>query len=169
VSEIHEASAEDERERVEVGREALTMALYISLSQLAVLTAMPTPDDTQTSTLAWTIALTSIGLVLAHQVAFRMSSKLFAAGSRLGPVAPRILRGQLLGGVFVTLLAVLPVLIFGADAVRLSAGLLLLFVMVTGYFVARSAPTSRLRALLYVAGVAVVVIGVLSVKSLVGH
>jgi hypothetical protein len=171
MSEVSDAHAfdEDERERTEVWREGITMALYISLSQLAVMTAMSAQEASANAQLARTVALTSVGLVLAHQVAFRMSSRLAAPGSKLEPLALRVLRAQLIGGGAVTLLAVLPILLFGPDAYLWSIGLLLLFVMVVGYLVARSAPYSRLRSLLYVAGVAVVVIGVLAVKSLVNH
>jgi len=170
MTESHGANPlEDERDQSEIWREAITMALYISLSQLAVMTALPTPQADDTANLAITVALTSIGLVLAHQVAFRMSSRLVSKGSRLEPIAPRILRAQLLGGAAVTILAVVPILVFGAGAYRVSIGLLLLFVMVVGYLAARSAPTSRGRALLYVGVVALVVVGVLVVKSLVHH
>ena len=68
-----------------------------------------------------------------------------------------------------TLLAVVPVLVLGAGALPVSMALLLLFVMVVGYAVARSAPASRLRSLAYVGGVVVLVGLVLAVKSLVGH
>jgi hypothetical protein len=152
---VPRAFDEDERERTEVWREGITMALYISLSQLAVMTAMPAQEASANTKLALTVALTTVGLVLAHQVAFRM--------------APRVMRAQLIGGGAVTLLAVLPILIFGPDAYLWSIGLLLLFVMVVGYLVARSAPYSRLRSLIYVLVVAVIVIGVLAVKSLVNH
>lgn len=158
----------DDANSKEIWREGVTMALYISLSQLAVMTALPT-ENSQTSNLAAIVLLTSIGLVLAHQVAFRMSSRLVAEGSRLEGEAPRLLGAQLLGGGFVTLLAFLPIAIFGPGAYRVSVGLLLLFIMVVGYLVARSAPVSRARALIYVALVGVVVIGVLAVKSLIGH
>ena len=166
---VPRAFDEQERERTEVWREGITIALYISLSQLAVMTALPTPSPDATAELAWTVALTSIGLVLAHQVAFRMSSRLVAPGSRLEPLAPRVLRAQLLGGGAVTLLAVLPILVAGAGAYRWSIGLLLLFVMVVGYLVARSTPRGRLESLAYVVIVAVVVVGVLAVKSLAAH
>lgn len=156
-------------QRREIWREGFTMALYISLSQLAVLTALPAASIEASTTLALTIALTSVGLVLAHQLAFRMSSRLIAEGSRLEPMAPRILRAQLVGGALVTALAVLPVLLFGPEAFRVSIALLLLFVLGVGYLVARSAPTSRLRSLLYVGIVAILVVGVLVVKNLVGH
>lgn len=160
---------EHERERMEIWREGVTMALYVSLSQLAVMTALPSQEASTDPKLALTILLTSVGLVLAHQVAFRMSSRLVAQGSRLEPMAPRLLRAQLLGGALVTALAVLPVVLFGSSAYNVSIGLLLLFVMVVGYLVARSAPHSRLRSLVYVAIVGLAVVAVLAVKSLVSH
>lgn len=171
---MSEASAlqspdEGERERREVWREAITMALYISLSLLAVMTAIPAEGAASNTALALTVTLTSVGLVLAHQVAFRMSSRLVGPGGSLEPIAPRLLRAQLLGGGAVTLLAVLPILVFGPDAYLWSIGLLLLFVLAVGYLVARSVPRSRARSLVYVAGVAGVVIAVLAVKSLVNH
>ena len=152
----------------EVIREGTTMALYISLSQLAVLTALPAGSGADEN-LWWLILATSIGLVLAHQVAFRMSARLVSDGSRLDKDAPVLLRAQLLGGAAVTALAVLPVLVFGPSALRWSIGLLLAFVMIVGYLVARSTPTSRWRALAYVVFVALVVVGVLVVKTAVAH
>lgn len=156
--------------RNEVLREGLTMALYISLSQLAVLVAVPRSvvegDD---SNLWWQILVTSVGLVLAHQVAARMSTRLVADGSRLDAVTPRVQRAQLIGGGFVTLLAALPVLVLGPSYLWLSVALLLAFVMSVGYLVARSAPSSRLRSLAYVLVIGVVVGAVLLVKSAVGH
>ena len=154
-------------ERTEILREGTTMALYISLSLLAVMAAVPTADAG--SGLALTVLLTSVGLVLAHQLAFRMSSRLFAEGSRLSPVAPRILAAQLAGAAASTLIAVLPLVLFGSSAYRVSMGILLLFVLVVGYFVARTAPVSRMRALAYDGVILVLVVGVVAVKTLVGH
>lgn len=162
-------SGATEPEEVEIWREGITMALYISLSQLAVMTALPSQEAASNSGLARTVALTSIGLILAHQLAFRMSSKLVAPGSKLRQVDFRLLRAQTLGGGAVTLLAVLPIVLFGSGAYVFSIVLLLLFVMVIGYLVARSVPLSRVRSLGYVLAVAVAVILVLAVKSLVGH
>ena len=48
-------------------------------------------------------------------------------------------------------------------------GILLLFVLVVGYFVARTAPVSRMRALAYDGVILVLVVGVVAVKTLVGH
>ena len=160
---------EEERERLEVIREGVTMALYISLSLLAVMAAMPAQEASENSSLALLIALTSVGLVFAHQVAFRMSSRLVAPGSKLEPLAFRLLRAQLIGGAGVTALAALPVLIFGPVAYHWSMWLLLLFVMAIGYLVARSASYSRTRSLLYILVVLAAAVAVLAVKSLVGH
>lgn len=155
--------------RAEIWREGITMALYISLSQLAVMTALPSAVAVADEDLALTTLLTSVGLILAHQLAFRMSSRLLTPGSKLHDEAPRLLRAQLIGGGAVTLLAVLPLLLFGPGGYRLSIFLLLGFVMAVGYFVARTAPVSRVKALIYVAFVAMLVVGVLAVKSLVSH
>jgi len=160
---------EEEREKAELWREGITMALYVSLSQLAVMMALPSDQIDQENRLALTVALTSVGLIFAHQVAFRMSSRLVARGSKLDALAPRLLRVQLIGGGTVTVLAALPILLFGNGAYRFSMGLLLLFVMGVGYYVSRTAPSSRARSLVYVLIVAAVVIAVLATKSLVSH
>ena len=76
---------------------------------------------------------------------------------------------SLVGGLAVAALAALPVLLFGADGLRISAVLLILLVAVVGYVTARSVPVSRPRALLYVGFVVLVVGLVLVLKSLVGH
>lgn len=164
-----EPAQEMQHERREVWREGLTMALYISLSLLAVMAAIPSEEIEANSGLALTIALTALGLVLAHEVAFGMSSRLVTPGSKLEPLVSKVISAQVIGGAAVTLLAVLPILIFGPEAYLWSGALLLLFVMFVGYRVARSAPHGRLRSLAYVAVVVVVVSGVLAVKSLVGH
>lgn len=164
-----EELSEADRERAEVWREGITMSLYVSLSQLAVMTALPAAETAANTALGMTVALTTIGLVLAHQVAFRMSSRLVARGSKLEPIAPRVLRAQLIGGGAVTALAVAPIALFGPSAYKWSIVLLLLFVMAVGYLVARSAPYSRLKSLIYVGAVALTIIGVLAVKSLVAH
>ena len=156
-------------QEVEVWREGITMSLYISLSQLAVISALPDATDNPEFSLAWAIALTSIGLVLAHQVAFRMSSRLLNAGSNLHENARQVLVAQFIGGVLVTLIALIPALILGNSAYFLSLGLLFTYVMAVGYLIARSRPTSRIRALGYVASVAIAVAVVLYFKGLIDH
>lgn len=115
-----------------------------------------------------TILVTAIALLLAHQLAFRMSTRLVNRGL-LDDAGRRLLAAQLAGGLATAVVAALPVLLFGAEGVVVSELLLLAFVAMTGYRTARSVPTSRTRALGYVAVIIVAVIGVLLVKSLVGH
>src|SRR3712207_6160501 len=76
LAEAHDAA--HVRERV---REGVTMALYISLSLLAVLVALPSNLDPGASeSPAQTIFLTSVGLILAHVLAFRISTRLVHQG-----------------------------------------------------------------------------------------
>jgi hypothetical protein len=149
-------------------REAVTMALYISLSLLAVLVALPSASTAESDDLWLTILLTAVALLLAHQLAFRISSRLVNKGL-LDAAGVKLLGAQLIGGLIAAVAATLPVLVFGPEAVRASELVLLVFVAATGYRAARSVPASRLRALMYVGVVVLGVIAVLFVKSLVGH
>ncbi len=159
---------EESREAREWVREAVTMALYISLSLLAVLVALPKASTAESTDLWLTILLTAVALLLAHQLAFRISTRLVNKGL-LDASGVKLLGAQLIGGLMAAVAAALPVLIFGPQAVRASELVLLLFVAATGYRAARSVPASRGRALMYVASVVVAVMVVLFVKSLVGH
>jgi hypothetical protein len=165
----HLISGRLDAEEVEVWREGITMSLYISLSQLAVISALPDATENSDFSLPWAIALTSVGLVLAHQVAFRMSSRLLNAGSKLHDNARDVLVAQFIGGALVTLLALIPALILGDSAYFVSLGVLFIYVMTVGYLIARSRPTSRIRALGYVASVALAVAAILFVKGMIDH
>jgi hypothetical protein len=149
-------------------REAVTMALYISLSLLAVLVALPSASTAESDDLWLTILLTAVALLFAHQLAFRISSRLVNKGL-LDAAGVKLLGAQLIGGLIAAVAAALPVLVFGSEAVRASELILLLFVAATGYRAARSVPASRLRALMYVGVVVLGVVAVLFLKSLVGH
>jgi hypothetical protein len=146
------------------------MALYISLSLLAVLAALPSSLDPGTAARpALTIFLTTLGLILAHALAFRISTRLVHRGE-LSAANLELLAAQIIGGLAVTAVAVTPVLLLGGPAgVRAATWLLLGFVAVVGYLAARSVPLSRPRALVYVALVMALTLGVLWVKSLVHH
>ncbi len=170
--EVHQAGdashvREHAHERV---REGVTMALYISLSLLAVLVALPSSLDPGTAASpALTIFLTSVGLILAHTLAFRLSTRLVDHG-RLSRANLELLGAQLAGGLAVTAVAVIPVLLIGGPSgVRVAELLLLAFIAVVGYAAARSVPLSRPRALIYVAITVVFTLGVLWVKNLVHH
>jgi hypothetical protein len=155
------------RERL---REGVTMALYISLSLLAVLVALPPSlDPGAAARPALTLFLTSIGLILAHALAFRLSTRLAHRG-RLPADELELLAAQVVGGLAVTAVAVLPVLVVGgSDGVRVAEWLLLAFVAVVGYAAGRAVPLSRPRALAYVALIVALTLGVLWVKGLVHH
>ena len=118
---------------LEVARESVTMALYQSLSLLAVLLATPTPrvgkDDG--AEVAVIVLLTGLGLLAAHHVAFRMSSRLVNSGA-LSDDSLRLLRAQALGGLPVVVLAALPPLVFGAELGSLVAEVLLLAIVGAG-------------------------------------
>ena len=161
---------EHERERTEVWREGITMALYVSLSQLAVMTALPAQEASTDSKLALTVALTSVGLVLAHQVAFRMSSRLVAPGQQAraagtstasGAAAGR--RGRHGAGRACRSCCSGPPPTTGRSACCCCSS----------WSWATSSPDQRphgrIRSLVYVLIVAVAVIAVLAVKSLVNH
>lgn len=144
------------------------MALYVGLSLLAVLLAQPTDTAESESDLWLTILLTAVGLLLAHQVAFRLSSRLVNKGV-LDPAGLRLLAAQSAGGCCAAVVAALPVLILGSSGIRVSVALILGFVALTGYLAARQVPTSRMRALAYVGFVVLLVLAVMVVKGLVGH
>ena len=153
---------------VEVLRESVTMALYVSLSLIAVLVVLPQSVMDDVGSIALTICVTAIGLVFAHQIAFSISTRLVLHGG-LGILGSRLLWAQLAGGAVAVVLAVVPAIIFGANAVTASVLTLLAFVCIIGYQAARSVPVSRFRALIYVGVVVVLVAGLLLIKSLVAH
>ncbi len=151
---------------LELVREAVTMALYVGISLLAVMVSLPA--DLITDPVS-TIVFTSIGLMLAHVVAYRLSTRLVHQRAVIGHHA-RLLTAQLIGGLSVTALAVTPVLLSPtAGGLRASELILLAFVAVTGYVAARATPVSRIRALIYVAGIVASVLGILWIESLVVH
>lgn len=157
----------EHRERV---REGVTMALYIGLSLLAVILALP-PQTVRGGRIgtALPIGLTSLSLILAHQLAFRLSSRLLQGG-RLTRANLELLGAQLLGGAAVTMVAVAPVLLVGGPAGVLVCELLLLALIAgVGYRTARSVPVSRLRALVHVSLVVALTLAVIALKSAVTH
>jgi hypothetical protein len=146
------------------------MALYVGLSLLAVMVALPLPDSPRESaTPALTIALTALGLILAHVIAFRVSTRL-THGGQLPPESLELLSIQLVAGAGVTVLAMAPVLLFGApNGVIVSELVLLGLVATFGYAAARAVPLSRTRAMLYVAGVVIATLVVLVIKNAIPH
>jgi hypothetical protein len=154
----------------EVLVEGFTMTLYVSLSLLAVVVAMPTSDmHESTGEYAQLILLTVLGLVMAHLVAFRLSARM-VHGGQLPEAAPEIIAAQLVGGAVVAVLAVVPVLLLGLEPGAIAAELLLVGVVAAaGYSVASRAGLTRTRRLVYVGGVVVLVLVILAVKAAAGH
>jgi hypothetical protein len=155
--------------RIELAREAITMALYQSLSLLAVLLATPDPSSEEAGVkVAGTVLLTGLGLLLAHHMAFRLSSRLVNAGV-LDEQSTTMLKAQAVGGLPVVLAAALPPLLLGGDpGLAVSELLLLGLVALTGYRAVRQA-VNRRRALLYLVFLLVGVSLLMVLKTLVGH
>ena len=156
-------------ERAEVWREGITMSLYISLSLLAVISAFPDDPSESEFSLTWAIFFSSVGLIMAHQVAFRMSSRLVTKGSELHANANEIMVAQLVGGAVVTAIALIPAIILRNGAYFVSLSALFAYVAIVGYLIARSKPSSRIKSLGYVVTIALAVLAILFVKGLVGH
>lgn len=151
-------------------REGVTMALYIGLSLLAVLLALPSDVAEASSTApALILTVTSLGLMLAHMVAFRISSRLINRGE-LDPESMALVGAQTVGGLVVTAVAVVPVVVIGGDIGVLAAQIgLLVLISGVSYFAVRSAPIGRWRAIAYAVGVVVATFLVIGIKGLVGH
>ncbi|HEY6609488.1 MAG TPA: hypothetical protein VI277_09860 [Candidatus Limnocylindria bacterium] len=147
-------------------QEAVTMALYVGISLLAVLVGIPTSSLTEPIRL---VLFTSLGLLLAHVIAFRLSARLMHHGLLVGEHV-RLLGAQIAGGLAVTALAVAPVLLL-PDEIGLPVSELALLGLVagTGYVAARMIPLSRTRAVLSVLGLVAATLAVLWIKALVGH
>ena len=161
---------ESDAHRRERLREGVTMALYISLSLLAVMLALPRDAGPSTAeSPAMAVFLTSVGLILAHQLAYRLSARLAHHG-RLHATHLDILAAQLGGGLAVTAVAVVPLLLIdGRAGVLVSELVLLAFIAGAAYTAARMVPYSRLRSLAFTGGIVVLALAVLWVKNLVGH
>jgi hypothetical protein len=165
----HEAGhGHDGALRLEAAREAITMALYQSLSLLAVLLASPSPSDDDAKTaLAVAVLLTGTGLLAAHHLAFRLSSRLVNQGA-LSPESLSLLKAQAIGGLPVIVLAAIPPLLLGAAGLVVSEVLLLALVALTGYRAVRQA-VNRARALGYLVVLIVLIAGLMLLKTAVGH
>jgi cation transport ATPase len=147
--------------------EVITMALYFSLSLLAVIVALPWEVEFgDHATPVKDIFFTGVGLVMAHTFAFLLSTRFVEHGEFSGANL-QLLWSQLIAGAAVTLAALTPFLIVNHNAGVVTSEVLLLgFIAVVGYFTARSMGLSRIRAVLYMSGVVLGTLGVLWVKNL---
>lgn len=147
--------------------EVVTMALYFSLSLLAIIVALPWEVEFgDHATPVKDIFFAGIGLMLAHTFAYLLSTR-FVEHGELSGANWQLLWSQVMAGVAVTVVAVTPFIIVGHNAGVVTSELLLLgFIGVVGYFTARSMEMSRVRAVLYMVGVVIGTLCVLWVKNL---
>ena len=146
----HETATPDAFEEItrrELSREAVTMALYVSITLLAALVAIPSddvPGTLHTAALIWGGAA---GLALAHWLAFDVGARLFQTAhlDRLhrlgGPVS-------LAAALAVALVASIPILIAPDDVASEVAISVLAFILAAaGFAVGRRSGAGLVRAL----------------------
>lgn len=151
-------------------KEGLTMALYVAVCLLAALVALVDHSGEEATRTLGVIWGTTVGLVLAHLFAFRVSARLIGRGT-VQRDDLETAGTQLAGGVAVAVLASVPVVLLPASA-ELDAVLYVLaaFIAAVAYAVARRAGARPALALAYVASVVLVAGLVVAVKNgLVGH
>lgn len=146
------------------------MALYVAVCLLAVLTTLadrPHDDHVRIIGIIWG---TTIGLVIAHLFAFRISARLIGYG-RVTREDAESAGAQLAGGATVAVLATVPVLLLPAPAeLEVTRFVLTGFIAAVAYAVARRAGAGVGRALGYASAVVVIAGVVVALKNgLVGH
>ena len=138
------------------------MALYVAVCLLAALSAVSESASHGHVRVLGVIWGTSVGLVLAHLYAFRLSTRLVASGT-IPRAEGELGVAQVAGASSVALLCTVPVVVLPStselDAVRL---LLAGFIAFVAFAVAKSAGASTLRSSVYagftlVAGVAIAI------------
>ncbi|MFP4312516.1 MAG: hypothetical protein ACLFS9_11135 [Nitriliruptoraceae bacterium] len=143
-----------------IAREGLTMGLYLTISLLAVLTAKSgDADDGAVLTLIWG---STLGLALAHWLAFQLAARLFV-GSTLTSHDRLAMLAQAAAAVVVAALASLPLLLGVSAATALSRGVLAGLIGLFAFGAVRSHSGSIARASGY--AVAVVVLATLVATS----
>lgn len=162
-------SGDDSSHAAELRKEAFTMALYVAISLLAALIAIPdgAVEHVHPVSLVWG---TTVGLAIAHWFAFRLSALLVASGAVRRHDAETA-GAQIAGAAVVGALATVPLVVVPESAELQAVRLVLaLFVAVVGYAVARVGGAARLRAVVYATSVAAVAVLVAVAKNeLAGH
>ncbi len=144
----------DRDERRELIRAGVEMALYIALSLLAVIVAVPLAvEKTDAVAIAGTLVVTAIGLLAAHWLAFRVSARL-ETGGILSREALAELAAQVGGGAIAVAIAVVPLLVLPpSQAVFASQLALLALIAGVAYWRSpASSPESATRARLHGCG-----------------
>lgn len=141
-------------------RESITVGLYITISLLAVLTVQPHGGSSDRGVLA-VIWGTTLGLLLAHWLAFRLTARLYS-GESLTAHDRITLSGQLLAAFAVAGIATVPVLLPGTNGHALSRLTLAGIVGVFAFGVARRHGAGHGRSLLY----ALIMVGIASAVAI---
>ncbi|HUC31874.1 MAG TPA: hypothetical protein VMS14_00645 [Ilumatobacteraceae bacterium] len=150
----------------ELRREALTMALYVSICVLAELIAIDEDVDTfHPLLIVWG---TAIGLALAHWLAFDLAGRHTAAGD-VGQSHHEMLAAQVAGAALVAGLTSVAIVLFPDSAEYDVARLMLaVFIGTVAYGVSRHGERSVMRSLLYAGWIVAVAIVVASLKNVLG-
>ncbi|MGS0684873.1 hypothetical protein ACVBEQ_06940 [Nakamurella sp. GG22] len=170
VSRDHQPGADLSGHQRVLFREFLASAMYVALVLLAALVAVPHERLPPDGEIVRLMIGTAVGLVLAHWLAFRLAARITAEDGGWSPSAAQEAGAQLSGGFAVALFASVPfVLLDGGAAVAVSMLLLASLPAVTGVLIARLRGRSWAYALTRGAVVLVVAVGVVALKSVVGH
>ena len=168
--EVETDQGEGAEEARELRKEAFTMALYVAICLLAALSVVSQHGETNEADTFKIVWGTTLGLAVAHWFAFRVSSRLVAAGSVRRQDAAAA-GAQLAGAAAVALLATIPVLLFPnsaeLDVVRLVLAALIALV---GYAVARGGGATTARSIAYAVSILLLATAVALIKNvLAGH
>jgi hypothetical protein len=146
----------DRDARAEIGREAVTMILYVSVVEIAELAAIPEEHFAHgrvTGAVGGTLLAivwgTAVGLAIAHWFAFRLAAPAFR-GERPTRIDTYIGLAQVGGAIFVAAVSSIPVLLFSdVRAQETTPDVPALLIGVVGYLIARATGRSRVAALFY--------------------
>jgi hypothetical protein len=152
-------------------REAMVMALYLAIVEIAELASLPERHHGGEVTGATGALLleivwgTAVGLALAHWFAFRVVAPAFR-GDRVSRYDTYVGLAQVGGAIAVATLSSLPVLLFSdVRAVETTGDVPAVLIGIIGYLVGRRLEKSRVASVFY--GLLALVLGVLvaTVKS----
>jgi hypothetical protein len=168
--------SKSEHHRQELWREAIVMALYLSIVVLATLAVLPEDygvsrgDDDHGPPLLALIWGTTIGLALAHWFAFELTAMGFGRG-RILRADLELAGAQLAGAAAVALTTTVVILISDeGDQVDAAGFVPALIIGVAGYLVARAAGRSKVVSVLVGVGVLLLGTAVAAIKAfLAGH
>ena len=161
--------------RIEVLREGMTMALYISIVLLATLVALPkgsneAHDGVHGVGLIGLIWGTALGLALAHWFAFRVTASVFGEGA-VSDKDVKIGLAQIVAAAGVAAVCTVPVLFVDeASDVGAASWVPALILGLAGFLVARQSKRSPIRAVIFGGIVMVLGLTIAAVKNfLIGH